>query len=376
MNHAAAVSRTAAQIRRELTELRGEPRERARTISAAYYTSAEFLEVEKEQLFRKDWICIGHEGEIPKPGDYFVTELVGEQLLIVRGEDSRVRIFSNVCRHRGNLLVRSRGNVGRFICGYHAWCYALDGRLIAAPLMGAFAKSGCRLHEFAMTSWKGFIFVNLSCNPAPLAQAVQEIEPYVRNYHPEQRHFLRGFDETWQTNWKCLAENFMEGYHLSPMHAKTLHAITPTRLCEKLPNGAAFTGYRANFDASYPERGPYHEDLTPLERRSDVFYWIYPGFVVGFAPHFTLYMCLRPLTVDSVGIRWGIVGVPEDPDSPVVRAYVQLCKDFCAEDRATLEALQLALGTRHFGGGPLAGNNYEGTIWDMYQFMATRLGDT
>ena len=132
----------------------------------------------------------------------------------------------------------------------------------------------------------------------------------------------------------------MEGYHLSPLHAKTLHPVTPTSLCEKLPDGDAFTGYRANFHPQCPERGPYHPDLTLQERRSDVFYCVYPSFVVGFCPDFTLYMCIRPLTADSVAIRWGVTGIADDPKSPGVESYLQFCKEFCAEDRAQLERLQ------------------------------------
>jgi len=366
------------QIIDELTELRQLSRQQARTMCATYYTSPEFLELEKETLFRQQWICVGHEGEIPRPGDYFTTDLVDEQLLVARDRDANIRVLSNVCRHRGNIVAQGAGNAARFVCGYHAWSYGLDGKLLTAPLMeGArqLDKANCRLPQFPSEIWRGFIFVNLEGGARPLKEALQDTEPYLRNYHPEQRHFLYGAEEVWATNWKCLTENFMEGYHLSPTHAKTLHAITPTALCEKLPNGAAFTGYRSHFHPSCPDRGPYHPDLTDVERRSDVLYCIYPSFVVGFAPHFTLYMSLRPLAVDSVGIRWGVVGVPDDPQSAVVRDYIQLCKDFCAEDRAVLERLHRGLKTRHYGHGILAGDNFEGTIWDILQYMAGRLGN-
>ena len=367
----------ARQILGELQHLRLLQRNQARTMPGAYYTSPEFLELEKEELFRREWICLGHEGEIPRTGDYFTTDLVDEQLLVVRGVHAEITVLSNVCRHRGNVVARGSGNASRFTCGYHAWSYGITGKLIAAPLMDSFDKAGCSLPRFAVEIWRGFIFVNLDNRAAPLATALQDLEPTLRNYHPEDRHFLYGAEEIWATNWKCLVENFMEGYHLSPTHAKTLHAVTPTALCEKLPDGPAFTGYRARFDPSCPERGPYHPDLTPMERRSDVLYCIYPSFVVCFAPHFTLYMCVRPLAVDSVGIRWGIVGVPEDPQSSVVKDYVQLCEDFCAEDRATLEGLQKGLKSKHYGQGPLASDNFEGTIWDILRYMAMRLaGDS
>jgi len=341
---------------------------------AAYYTSPEFLAIERDELFRRQWVCIGHVGELPEAGDYFTTELVGEQLLAARDGTGTLRVLSNVCRHRGNIVAQGAGNAKRFTCGYHAWTYGLDGRLQAAPLLGpSFDQSRCRLPEFPSEVWQGFIFVNLAGNEAPLAPVLAETEPYIRNYGQAHRHFLFGAEEVWDTNWKCLAENFMEGYHLSPMHAKTLHAITPTRLCEKLPDGPAFTGYRANFDPNCPERGPYPEELTPQERRSDVFYCVFPSFVVGICPHFTLHMCLRPLSAETVGIRWGVTGVASDPDSPEARQYVALSKAFCEEDRLTLERLQKGLTSRYYMPGPLAPDAFEGTIWDMLQYAARRL---
>jgi choline monooxygenase len=365
------------EIRAQLAALIQLPRQQARAMSAPYYTSPEYLEVEREELFRKQWICVGHVGEVPSPGDYFTTELIDEQLLIVRDPEGLVRVLSNVCRHRGNIVVRGKGHATRFVCGYHAWSYRLDGQLLTAPLIAEdahFDKPNCRLPQISSETWHGFIFVNLDGTAAPLAPALAATEPYIRNYHPAERHFLFSAEETWNTNWKCLAENFMEGYHLSPLHAKTLHAVTPTALCEKLPNGPAFTGYRANFHPTCPERGPYHRDLNEQERRSDVFYCVYPSFVVGFCPHFTLYMCLRPVTVDAVGIRWGITGVPSDPESPVVQDYIKLCKAFCEEDRAVLEGLQKGLQSRHYHPGPLAPDDFEGTIWDLTQYMARHLG--
>ena len=369
--------RTVRELRAELASLRTVPRSAARTMPPAFYTSPGFLDLEREVLFRGQWICIGQVGEVPRPGDFYTTDLVGEPLLVVRDQDGAVRVLSNVCRHRGNLVAVGAGHAKRFVCGYHAWSYASDGALVAAPLMDgntAFDKENCRLPTFNTEIWQGFIFVNLDGNAAPLRPALAPIEPLIRNYRPSERHFLHGAEEVWATNWKCLAENFMEGYHLSQLHAKTLHPITPTVLCEKLPNGAGYTGYRSNFAPSCPERGPYPPDLTAQERRSDVFYWIYPSFVVGFCPHFTLHMCLRPLATDRVGIRWGITGVADDLDSQVVRDYVALCKAFCAEDRIALERVQQGLHSRYFRGGPLAPDDYEGTIWDMLQYMSALLG--
>ena len=348
----------------------------ARSMPPAFYTSPGFLELEREHLFQKEWICLGHEGEIPSRGDYFTTELVDEPIIVVRDRENQVRILSNVCRHRGNLVAVGTGNRSRFVCSYHGWSYATDGALIAAPFMGSvsgFEKSACRLPELRSEIWHGFVFVNLDGNAAPLTPRLQDLTSHLKNYHQPERQHLFGEEDVWSTNWKCLTENFMEGYHLSATHKRTLHPLTPTKLCEKVPGGEAFTSYKAHYNPSAPTRGPFHSDLSHTEQRTSFLFCIYPSFVASCAPNFTLYLCLRPHTVDRVAIRWGLLGHMDDRTHPDLVAYTELCRAFNAEDREKLETLQRALKSRLFSGGPLAPQDYEGTIWDFYQFMASRL---
>jgi phenylpropionate dioxygenase-like ring-hydroxylating dioxygenase large terminal subunit len=364
------------RLRRELAALSRLPASRARTMPPAYYTSAAFLAFEREQLFRREWVCLGHAAEIARPGDYFTTELIGEPLLVVRGEDDRVRVLSNVCRHRANLVASGSGNARRFVCGYHAWSYHLDGRLAAAPLMGgseAFDK-GCRLPELACEIWQDFIFVNLDGQAEPLAPRLDGFLPAIRNYHHPGRHHQFVGEEVWRTNWKCLVENFMEGYHLSFAHLKTLHPITPTALCRKIPTPFGMTAYTSGYAPEVPERGPYHPDLTAEERRYSVLFSVFPNLTLSIVPNVTLYLMVRPIDADTVGVRWGLAGTIDDPEHPDVIRYRDLCLAFNAEDRAQLEGVQKGLKSRHYAGGPLAPPDYEGTIWDFTQYMAARLG--
>ena len=125
---------TVGLLRGALSEVRRLPAAAARTMPAAFYSSPAFLELEKDAIFRREWVCLGHVGEVAAPGDYFTTELVDEPLLVVRGDDGAVRVLSNVCRHRGNLVAAGKGNKRIFACAYHAWTYGRDGRLKTAPL--------------------------------------------------------------------------------------------------------------------------------------------------------------------------------------------------------------------------------------------------
>ncbi len=168
-----------------------------------------------------------------------------------------------------------------------------------------FDKKAICLPRLKSEIWKGFIFVNLDGEAPPLADRLLGLEPLIQNYHIEERHFLHQEEETWQTNWKSLTENFMEGYHLSITHAKTLHHITPTALCREGPAGDGYTAYVSGYAPDYLDREPYHPDLIPEERRQSVLFCVYPSFAITCAPNFALYMCLRPTAADAVTLRGG-----------------------------------------------------------------------
>ncbi|NKB54396.1 MAG: Rieske 2Fe-2S domain-containing protein [Rhizobiaceae bacterium] len=373
LNHA---SDDVKKLRSELAHLKTLGKEQARSMPADYYTSCAFLEVEKDEVLRREWLCLGHIGEVRNPGDFFTTEMLGEQLIVVRDQENVVRVLSNVCRHRGNRVAEGRGNSRKFICQYHTWSYDNTGALVAAPFMKkqpAFDQSKCGLPEFSSEIWNGWVFVNLDGNAQSLASRLDGLQEVIKNYHTDDRFLVFMEEDTWDCNWKCLFENFMEGYHLSATHLETLHAITPTRLCKKMTSGDGWTGYHAFYDPEYPPRGPFHPDLTEDERNNSPMYGVYPNLVVGMATNFTLFMCLRPSGPDKVSIRWGVTSLEDDPDAQSVKDYVELCRSFNIEDREKLEILQKALNTKTYHGGPLAPDDFEGTIWDFIHYMARHL---
>ena len=155
-----------------LAEIRDVGPSQARSLPTGFYTSEEYLELEKEEIFRKEWVCVGLVAEIPKCGDYFTTQLLDEPLIVVRGQDKKVRVLSNVCRHRSSVIVEGKGTTKHFVCPYHAWTYGSDGQLLRAPYMDqvkGFDVKSCRLPEFKTEVWHGFLYVNLDGKAKPLA---------------------------------------------------------------------------------------------------------------------------------------------------------------------------------------------------------------
>jgi glycine betaine catabolism A len=139
----------------------------AKSLPQRYFISPEFFAQEQERIFSRQWVLVGHQNAIAQPGDYFISEVANESLLVVRDKRGEIRGFYNVCRHRGSRLIESRnGQLSAAIqCPYHAWTYALDGRLLGAPHMDdvpGFDKADYPLHRVNLGFWEGFIFVNLA----------------------------------------------------------------------------------------------------------------------------------------------------------------------------------------------------------------------
>ena len=146
------------------------------TLPQEYYTSDEMFAREKERIFRKYWVCAGHQSRIPAAGDYFLLNAFGESLIMLRDKQGQVHAFYNVCRHRGTRICEE--GQGRFSaslqCSYHAWTYGLDGKLIGAPFMKEvkdFRWEDYPLRAAPVRLWNGFVFVYLGMEtPQPFEE--------------------------------------------------------------------------------------------------------------------------------------------------------------------------------------------------------------
>ncbi|HMF80654.1 MAG TPA: SRPBCC family protein [Candidatus Acidoferrum sp.] len=138
----------------------------AKALAQQYFVSPEVFAEEQDRIFSKQWVLVGHQRQLAEAGDYFVAVVASESLIIVRDKGGELHGFYNVCRHRGTRLREDRnGHLSAIQCPYHAWTYALDGRLIGAPHMDdvpGFDKSDYPLHRVNLAVWEGFIFVNLA----------------------------------------------------------------------------------------------------------------------------------------------------------------------------------------------------------------------
>ena len=190
-------------------------------------TSPEIYELEQRRIFDKCWLYLGHESEVPSPGDYVRRVVAERPLFFARNRDGELVVFHNTCPHRGALICRTdRGNAQVFQCFYHAWSFNSSGELIGMPDIDGYgpdfdrAKMGLRSPRF--DSYKGFIFVCFDAETESLVDYLAGAAEYldlVADQSPAGMRVISGSNRyTIKANWKLLAENSIDAYHALPTH--------------------------------------------------------------------------------------------------------------------------------------------------------------
>src|SRR5256714_14423045 len=202
----------------------------ARTLPGRYYTAPEVFAAEQERIFQRNWICVGRDAALADPGDYLVVEIAGESLIVLRDQSGERRAYYNVCRHRGTRLCEApRGRLSETIqCPYHAWTYALDGRLIGAPHMNeieGFDKKSYPLHRVALHEWAGFLFVNLDPHAVAAEQWFAPLHGRFDRYNLRLLRTVRRIEYDVRANWKLILQNYNEC-----LHCPTIHPELSTKL--------------------------------------------------------------------------------------------------------------------------------------------------
>ncbi|MXO89986.1 aromatic ring-hydroxylating oxygenase subunit alpha [Pontixanthobacter aquaemixtae] len=197
-----------------------------RPIPAKPYYDADWFELEREAVFRRSWMCVGHICEVPEKGSFIRRELevLKASLLIVRGKDEKLRAFHNVCTHRGTQLVEeAQGKRTRFSCPYHMWTFGSDGELVSAPDFEQFhvAKEDCALKQVALEVIAGLIFVNFSKEPEALSDQLGDLVTQMESLPVARATTFSEYVYEIDANWKLTYDNFQENYHLRFIHPRS-----------------------------------------------------------------------------------------------------------------------------------------------------------
>ncbi len=343
--------------------------------------SADYFALEGEKVFRKVWLYVGRQEEIPNPGDYMVRDLKAwrTSVIFVRGRDGKIRGFHNICSHRGNKLAWDEaGSCRAFSCKFHSWTYDTEGKLIGVPdeeYFHNFDKTDNGLVPVATELWEGFLFAHVDPQPS------QSLDDYLGEFGQRLRGFPYGdltaryaYKTELKCNWKVALDAFSEGYHVNTIHGQSypdtftgknnpmchlpeVRFYGPHRSCivygnpNHKPSPAAAIAYR--FGESVTKRSGSQDQLPPEVNptRSAEFGFdlgvIFPNLVLHILPGMWFTHQFWPLAVDRTlwegRAYWPPARTPGERFAQEFNNVV--LRNAWLEDTATMEATHEALSS-------------------------------
>lgn len=309
----------------ELLKNNLKPLAQARTLPGDVFTSEEIFREERRRIFDRSWWCVGREAELQNIGDYFVRDVLGESILVVRGSDG-LHAHYNVCRHRGSQMVQGAGcGLAKIMCPYHAWSYHLDGSLHAAPQLNTHPqpelKSELSLVPVNIGSHLGFVFVKLT-DSGPSFDEYSSTFPDVARYRTSDLVTARRVVYDVAANWKLACQNFSECYHCPGAHPQV------ARICDIIARTDRPQEYTPHYTGgpmklrdgvetlSMTGRSPFSAipGLPEADRRLVYFYLVYPSLMISPHPDYFMIHRLMPISPGRTLIEceWLTQELPND----------------------------------------------------------------
>jgi choline monooxygenase len=352
-----------------LDEIYGPTLARGAGLPGEAFTSEALFQPEMRRVFHRSWCCIGLAADVSQPNHLRPITLLGQPLLVVHN-CSGIEVFHNVCSHRGAVLVSEPRLSSRnlpIVCPYHSWTYALDGALLRTPHAGGAGvhedpvidHRACGLKRMRSAIWHGLIFVNLSNDAppfeafiAPLAQRTVFLKAGSLHHDATQsRAAAIG------ANWKIVVENFVESYHLPPVH-RDLQSVNPMALHYQILGGASYVGQGGD-GRDWQKAGEH--DLPPRPAGGfksiseyEVF-WLCPNLIFQPIGHFLAVLILLPqsATVTHERLEFFFYGPDalQDTHADERARQVEFLTQVNNEDIRICERTQAGRGSLAFTGG-------------------------
>jgi len=339
------------------------------------YTNNDYLTHERDKVFCGKWTAVGVGSSVSKPGDVKPYNLLGIPLIIVRGKDMKIRVFHNVCSHRGFKLLKKSCNLKNVIrCPYHSWSYDLDGRLVATPHIGGlnihqtekFDKSKSNLKEVKTEIWMDVIFVNINSNEINFKDYIKPLEKRWANFIKEDDHKLlvhsndHGyFNLDVKCNWKFAIENYCESYHLPTIHPELnkVSNINDHYHIQGLPNRFAGQGSK-----KYEQiiKGNQKFNTFPNWNKNNFknseYVAIFPNVMIGLhIDHFYVFW-LEPLSINKTKEHMHMYYIGEDSSNgkefkELRKKNLSFWKNVMMEDVSAIEGMQNGRNSPVYNGG-------------------------
>lgn len=338
------------------------------------YTDPEFFAVELERIFRPSWQIVCHVNEIARPGEYRTIDYLGESVVVIRGEDGRVRAFTNVCRHRAMRLVEGpAGCAKKLVCPYHAWVYETDGRLSGVPMKGEYPA--LKLEENGLVPvdleiWHGFAFVRLEDAGFPsVAAMMAPFEAEVARYRFDAMERMGEVRlRPRPVNWKNVGDNYSDNLHIPVSHDGLTrlfgrsYRIEPHGWADRL-HGEVVADERQNFwEKVYRTHLPRLPHLPAEAHHRWLYYKLWPNMAFDIYADQIDFMQWLPTGPTTCLLREVAYCLPDSftpadkrRELKVARyANWRINRVVNAEDTWLIERVQQGMASKSYGAGPIA----------------------
>lgn len=358
----------------------------ARTLPARYYTAPEWFRRELEQIHGRMWLHAGRTEDLAEAGSYLVRDLGEASVIVLRDDGGELRGFHNVCRHRGTLLCKAESGrlPGRIQCGYHAWTYGLDGRLLSAPHMDrveGFREQDYPLAPVAVGTWEGHVFINLAPDPEPLTEHLASLPELFRPWAMEGLRRVERRVYHLAANWKLVIQNYSECLHCPIVHP-LLNQQSHYMSGDNEPPQPTYLGGRMELREGVTSltmdgttRRSCLPGLSEEQRRHVYYYAILPNLLLNLHPDYMLTFDLWPRAVDRTDIvcEWSFhpdaIARPDfDPGDAV-----QFWDLTNRQDWELSELAQRGISSPAYRPGPYS--NREELLLGLDRWVVERVGD-
>ncbi len=342
-----------------------QPVETANGLPNAHYVDPAVFAEEREAVLFANWAGLAVASDVPEPGDAKPVTFLGVPLLLMRGRDNVVRVFQNICRHRGMILVGEPRRIeGAIRCPYHSWCYNHQGDLVSTPHVGGPGHNihdAIRREELGLIGirshvWMDVVFINMSGTAPAFATAHEELPARWKEfdqplYHggPDSR-----FELTVRSNWKLAVENYCESYHLPWVHP----GLNIYSRLEDHYNIAEYGHYSGQGTLVYRQLkgddGAVFPDFPGLSGQWDEgaeYIVVYPNVLLGVQRDHVFAIVLEPVSTEETVKHIHLYYAAPETDNALRRKNTAQWKDVFMEDVFVVEGMQKGRHAPHFDGG-------------------------
>ena len=364
------------------------PVETANGLPNAHYTDPDTFRTEADAVLKATWAGLAVAADVPEPGDAVPMEFLGIPLLLIRDKAGDVRVFQNICRHRGMILVPEPRKIeGAIRCPYHSWCYSTAGKLVSTPHVGgpgqnthaAIVKDDLGLIEVRSHIWRDVVFVNLDGTAPPFEEVHAGLIARWAEHDKPLHH--GGPDSAFQldvrTNWKLAVENYCESYHLPWVHP----GLNSYSRLEDHYNIAEPGAYSGQGTLVYRQLRGVNEEVFPdFEGLSDKwdegaeYVAVYPNVLLGVQRDHAFAIVLEPVAHDRTREHIHLYYATPDTDEGMRAKNAALWKTVFEEDIGVCEGMQKGRSAPGFDGGRFS-PAMDGPTHNFHDWVASRMLD-